>query len=248
MVTRLIGIDCATQAKNVGLACGLFKVGEVQIEEVLLGGKGISIVDTVAGWLSNTTNALIALDAPLGWPLALGAELHRHAAGEPIHIEPNQLFRRETDLFIKRMIGKQPLDVGADRIARTAQAALVLLDEIRKAMDRDIPLAWEPGETSSLLAIEVYPAATLIAHAMQVPGYKRVDGQEARKELVRKLGRRISLPDNISLLEENDDAIDAAVCVLAAADFLRAEVYAPTDLSLARIEGWIWVREGEGIR
>jgi predicted RNase H-like nuclease len=243
MVTKLIGIDCATQSKNVGLACGDFNEGKIQIEEVLLGGRGISIVDVIAGWLSNTPEALIALDAPLGWPQALGSALHRHAAGEPIHIEPNQLFRRETDLFIKRVIGKQPLDVGADRIARTAQAALVLLDDIRKVTGRAIPLAWEPGEATRLSAIEVYPAATLIAHDLQAPGYKRVDGQQARQELVHKLGEQISLPADISLLEENDDALDAALCVLAGADFLRCEVYEPNDLELARKEGWIWVRE-----
>ena len=81
-----------------------------------------------------------------------------------------------------------------------------------------------------------------------MPGYKRVDGQEARRKLLSKIRGQIGLPADTSLLEESDYAIDAAVCVLAGADFLRGEVYEPRDLLLARKEGWIWVREGEGIR
>jgi hypothetical protein len=123
----------------------------------------------------------------LGWPKALGEELHSHEAGESIRVEPNQLFRRETDLFIKREIGKQSLAVGADRIARTAHAALTLLDEIREVTGQPIPLSWKPGYASGLSAIEVYPAATLIVHDMHVSGYKRIDGQKARRKLVSKL-------------------------------------------------------------
>jgi len=243
MAITLIGIDCATQAKNVGLACGRFDDGIADIDDVILGGSDISIADTVAGWISSTPNALIAMDAPLGWPKALGTALHKHAAGEPIQVEPNQLFRRETDHFIKREIRKQPLDVGADRIARTAQAALILLDEIREVVGQSIPLAWEPGYASGLFAIEVYPAATLIAHDMHVPGYKRKDGQEVRRKLLIKLRQCIGLPADLSHMENSDDALDAAVCVLAGVDFLRGEVYEPRDFLLAKKEGWIWVKK-----
>jgi predicted RNase H-like nuclease len=242
MAVKLIGIDCAVQAKNAGLARGSFEGGSARIEEAILGGERTSIADAVAGWLSGAQHALIALDAPLGWPKALGAALHEHAAGDPMRVEPNQLFRRETDLFVKRQIGKQPLDVGADRIARTAQAALNLLDDIRELIGQAIPLAWKPGSASGVSAIEVYPAATLIAHDLQVRGYKRSDGQQARRELVRKLREHIGLPADVSLLEHSDDALDAAVCVLAGADFLRGEVYEPRDLELAKKEGWIWVQ------
>jgi hypothetical protein len=48
-------------------------------------------------------------------------------------------------------------------------------------------------------------------------------------------------------LESSDDALDAAICVLAGLDFLRGEVYKPKDFPLAKEEGWIWVREVEGI-
>jgi len=242
MAKTLIGIDCAVQAKNIGLALASFDGEGAKIDQVILGGGRISIADIIAGWLSDAQEALIALDAPLGWPKALGTALYTHAAGDPIRVEPNRLFRRETDLFVKRKIGKQPLDVGADRIARTAQSALNLLDEIRELTGQAIPLAWKPGGLSGVSAIEVYPAATLITHDLQVRGYKRADGQQARRELVNKLRGHISLPADVSILENSDDALDAAVCVLAGADFLRGEVYEPRDLELAKKEGWIWVQ------
>lgn len=243
MAVTIIGIDCATQAKNIGLARGTFENGKAQIDEVIIGARNISIVDPIADWISNSQNVLIAVDAPLGWPTALGKELQNHAAGNPVKVEPNYLFRRSTDRSIKREIGKQSLDVGADRIARTAHAALTLLGEIRLKTGEVIPLAWEPGLQTGIFTIEVYPAATLIQHNINVPGYKRKDGQDARRELLNKLGNRIELPRNTSLMEENDDALDAVICVLAGADFLRGDVYKPADLEIAKKEGWIWVRK-----
>jgi hypothetical protein len=127
MITTLIGIDCATQAKNIGLACGSFENGKAQINEVTIGSNDIDLVDTIVEWTKRCEFTLIALDAPLGWPITLGQELCNHMAGKPIQTEPNNLFRRKTDQVVKREIGKLPLDVGADRIARTAHAALSFL-------------------------------------------------------------------------------------------------------------------------
>ena len=42
---------------------------------------------------------------------------------------------------VRDRIGKQSLDVGADRIARTAHAALQLLHELRGRLGKPIPLA-----------------------------------------------------------------------------------------------------------
>jgi len=243
MATTLIGIDCAVQPQNIGLAWGIFDEGKTSLEQVLLGSQGVSIAEIVAGWLEGFRSALLALDAPLGWPETLGAALHDHQAGQPIRGDPNDLFRRETDLFVKHMTGKQPLDVGADRIARTAQAALKLLDEIRVLIGKPIPLAWQAGAPTEVQAIEVYPAATLIVHGMHLRGYKLKDGREARQQIINNLGSQIDLLADTALLEESADALDAALCLLAGVDFLRGQVYAPEDLTLARKEGWIWVRK-----
>ena len=243
MTTTLIGIDCATQVKHIGIALGFFKNGKAQVDEVINVPSRTSIVDTITKWISLTPATLFSIDAPLGWPKHLGEILHFHEAGQQIIIEPKQLFRRETDLFIKREIEKQPLDVGADKIARTAHATLRLLGEIRERIGEPIPLVWEPGILSGVYAIEVYPAATLKAYGIKDTGYKGIVGLDERKQMLKQLREYIELPFDISLMENNDDAFDAAICILAGADFLRGDVYEPTDLELAKKEGWIWVKK-----
>ncbi|MGH9459750.1 MAG: DUF429 domain-containing protein [Vicinamibacteria bacterium] len=141
--------------------------------------------------------------------------------------------------FIQRTLGKTPLDVGADRIARTAHAALRLLGEIRKELALPIPLAWSlPPQ--GVAAIEVYPAATLLAHAVRASGYKRSTQVEARQEILAALARTMAIRAQASLLETSADALDAVVCLLAAKDFLDGRAVGPTGRELAEIEGWIW--------
>jgi len=199
-------------------------------------------VDAIADWTTHTSCTLIALDAPLGWPTELGRTLCEHQAGAPIHCQANMMFRRETDRFVRKRVGKQPLDVGADRIARTARAALVLLDELRHRTGDAIPLAWNPGIGAGIHAIEVYPGALLAAYGVEATGYKQKSRHIARQAVLGLLQKHIILPHDIALIEDNDDALDAVLCVLAAADFLRGDAVEPTDLGIAKKEGWIWVR------
>ena len=144
MPTTIIGIDCATQPKNVGLALGHDHEGKTTIDKVFIGSMADSVVDTVAAWASPDAPTLLALDAPLGWPAGLGQNLQPHQAGATIHLDANSMFRRLTDKAVKQSTGKLPLDVGADRIARTALAALGLLQDLREATSQPIPLAWQP--------------------------------------------------------------------------------------------------------
>jgi hypothetical protein len=124
----LIGIDCATQDSRIGLARGSLVEDRVIVDEALVCGKERSATQHVAEWLADAGDrALLAIDAPLGWPAPLGASLVTHRAGDEISVAANQLFRRTTDRFIQERLGKTPLDVGADRIARTAHAALRML-------------------------------------------------------------------------------------------------------------------------
>lgn len=188
---------------------------------------------------------MLALDAPLGWPSALGNVLTEHNAGEPLDAEAGTLFRRYTDCVVRDYTRKQSLDVGADRIARTAHATLRLLDNLRRKTGQEIPLAWEPTFVSGICAIEVYPAATLRVHGLPDSGYKGRDGDQARRSILdRTESRGLRLPgDERRKCENCDDALDAVVCVLAGADFLHGNVIYPTDLQKAKKEGWIWVRD-----
>jgi predicted RNase H-like nuclease len=245
MITTLIGIDCATLEKKTGLAWGIYNGRSLRVESVTLGTAQTPVIETVLGWMDSAPNPesiLIAIDAPLGWPAQLGQKLHHHNAGDPIEIEPNKIFRRETDRFIKQKICKQPLDVGADRIARTAHKALEILGEIRTRAGVQLPLAWTPKKPHQPAAIEVYPAATLLAHGLEIKGYKGLQGSKVRAALLAELSNQVDLPVDHSLMVDKDDPFDAFVCLLAGADFLRDEVYMPRDLDLAKREGWIWVK------
>jgi len=105
--------------------------------------------------------------------------------------------------------------VDTDRIAHTAHPALSLLDEIRMETGEIIPLAWKLGRVTGICAIELYPAATLLAHNFNVPGYKRKDGNDARRVLLKNLKNFIELPVDVSLMEVNDDVIQLSVFWLA---------------------------------
>ena len=136
---------------------------------------------------------------------------------------------RATDDEIKVRLGKRPLDVGADRIARTAVAALALLSTLRRETGRSIPLAWAADEQATWRAIEVYPAATRIP--------TRAANQGGSLE---GLGVQLDCAAVGPEFLASKDAVDACVCVLAAADFLLGRAVAPSDIEMALVEGWIW--------
>ncbi len=237
----VIGIDCATNAKKFGIALADSDEGRCALVAVELGESQELLARKIASWLPSSGPALLALDAPLGWPASLGPALVQHVAGEPVRQNPNLLFRRGTDRFVKAEIGKQPLDVGADRIARTAVAALRLVADVRKLTGHPIPLAWSP-EIPGPAAIEVYPAATLTAHGLPASGYKKARDEEQRSAILQGLAERVEIqPDLRDLPRSNADALDAVVCVLAGSDFLRGRAFPPPNLAEAEREGWIWV-------
>jgi len=228
----LLGIDCSTDPQKTGLALGELQSGIAHIIRCTTGTKKNTPAMIAASWLRQYDKALIALDAPLGWPSALGKQLSDHKAGRVIKVEANKLFRRVTDVEIKKRLGKQPLDVGSNLIARTAVAALTLIDEIRQSTGRPIPLAWAPEEKEQWRVIEAYPAATRIAH-----GASDVGGS------LTGLGEFLDCSAVPSILKMSEDAIDAAVCTLAASDFLLGRAIAPLDEETAQVEGWIWAAE-----
>lgn len=241
MKTTIVGIDCATDVTKVGLALGELDGDKPKLWEVAVGHRGDNMSETIARWTRGIGGVLLAFDAPLGWPKAMGETLPSHEAGEPIELEPNDLFRRRTDRVVKELVGKQPQDVGADRIARTAHAALELLGELRHRTGFPIRLAWNPKPDQVISAIEVYPAATLHSRGMMSSGYKRKTDSNKRDDMLVELSEHIGLPPDLDDMVDTADAFDAALCVLAAADFLRGWCVPPEDKALARKEGWIWV-------
>src|SRR4030065_323869 len=80
----IVGVDCATVGDKVGIS--FVEIGHrgKRLVEVSLGRPESSPGDQIAKWLQGSKTALIALDAPLGWPLALSKQLTGHSAGSPV--------------------------------------------------------------------------------------------------------------------------------------------------------------------
>jgi hypothetical protein len=247
VTVQIVGIDCATVDAKIGIALGEAGPREVVVSEVRLCTAEEKAADLVTRWLREALQrrSLLAIDAPLGWPKNLLSALAGHRAGEAVSVEPNLMFRRATDRFVHDALGKTPLEIGADRIARTAHSALRLLADVGQRIGAQIPLAWDPSWTG-IAAIEVYPAATLLARKMMASGYKKRSNSGEREGLVRDLRAHMKLPESCQSMADSADALDAAICVLAGGDFVQGHVHPPLDHRLAEHEGWIWFRAGSG--
>jgi predicted nuclease with RNAse H fold len=240
----VIGLDAASERKNFGYAVGYLLEGCVRIEQAgCLASRSHRRDDTVASLaqllrsLPSDTQALIAVDAPLGWPTALSQNLGTHRAGEKLEASKNALFRRTTDTRLRER-GHQPLEIGADRIARAAVEALAVLSELRDQSELALPLAWNP-QFAGAAVIEVYPAATLRAHGLPNRSYKKIEQLNVRQEVALALDKQ--LLGIGKYIEAEIDAFDACLCLLSARDFIAGRCEPPIILSEAEREGWIWV-------
>jgi hypothetical protein len=240
----IIGIDCAADPRKTGIALGrVGPNGNPSVSQVASGLRKADLLATLLAWTQSVDRCLFALDAPLGWPDALRDGLPSHRAGAVLDGPADHLFMRATDHYIWRTVGKRPLEVGADRIARAAKAATGLLADLRDRLGHPIPLAWETPPPSAYSAIEVYPAATLAAYRIAPTPYKKRVQVEARRNLRGSIQPELlTLHVDVSLLDNSADALDACICVLAGADFLRGSCCQPSDRSVAVREGWIWTR------
>jgi predicted nuclease with RNAse H fold len=225
----IVGVDCAAQPENTGLARTTRDGETLIVHETCCASRRTSAASIVAGWIKKSDRALLALDAPLGWPAAFGHELTRHRAGAPLATAAHAMFRRMTDDEIHRRLGKRPLEVAADRIARATHAALRFLEDLRALVDAPIPLVWSADRAGAFGAIEVYPAATRIA--LGVPrGAGSLAGLESRLRITADIPR------------DSEHARDAIVCAITAVEFLADRTIAPTahQRPQAEHEGWIW--------
>ena len=247
---HVIGVDwAASDETKCGLALAELRDDDsIAILELLTGREAPErrSAPQIVAWLRRYPHALLAVDAPLGWPARLADGVAAHVAGEPLGLtsEASAFFTRATDRFIQRELRKSPLEVGADRIARTAFSALSLIRELREATRLPLRMAWEPDERGVL---EVYPAATLkvVAEGAKLPPYKKPEQRDARRAISALLADHLPLtePQRLRAIG-SDHLLDAVLCTLAGADFARGRAMPPpAELrELARREGWIWVR------
>jgi predicted RNase H-like nuclease len=241
---RVVGIDCATRDDRIGLAFGAVVDSKLRLQRIVHGERDRPAAEQVIAWIAEREDpVLLAVDSPLGWPQPLASLLATHQAGVEMPDTADRLFMRDTDRSVLQRLGKRPLAVGADRIARTAHATLRLIGEIGRGLSRPVPLAWDPESLTQTSVIEVYPAATLTACGWRASGYKKPGQCVERKEIVLALQTEAIVEADAENMEKNADALDAAICALAGADFLRGRSMAPQDRLRAKSEGWIWVRD-----
>ena len=118
--------------------------------------------------------------------------------------------------------------MGADRIARTAHAALKGLARLRARCEMAIPLAWTSGQADGVSAIKVYPAATLKVHGLPFAGYKDPhEGEGVRADILARLQGVEMSDDCHACALSNADGLDAVICALAAADFVSGKAMPP---------------------
>jgi len=249
----LIGIDCAVDPRRRGVARGRIEPDGAVAVDLAVRGDRADLPALVAEARAGGP-VLLALDAPLGWPAALGPTLASHRAGAPLSPSADDLFRRRTDRLVAARLRKTPLDVGADRIARTARAALGQLELIARALGHAaaIPLFWPAARPPALAAVEVYPAGLLVATGCPVrTGYKPAAARALREAILAHLRGELRLAGPVRKAAAADaDLLDAALCTLAAADVLAGRAVAPRgrqERALARREGWIWVRDAGAV-
>lgn len=147
MVDLLVGLDAAASIERCGYAFGRLTSNGICIDEArLLEGpcETSESFERLAQVIGRHESVVIAIDAPLGWPAVLGPTMSAHRAGQQLLPRRSALFRRRTDESVRRMTGKIPLDVGAEKIAHAAHQALDLLERLRILTSRPIPLARSP--------------------------------------------------------------------------------------------------------
>lgn len=239
---NLLGVDVATDPRRTGLAVGRLEEGCLLVDHL---APRSTVEELVARYRDLDPPVLVCLDAPLGWPAAVGAHLADHVAGQALPVTRDVLFWRETDRVVRRVTGKRPLSVAADLLAHTAHQALTLVAALR--LVRPTPVLLGPGSLETAGAIEVYPGAALAGLGVSTRGYKAAKGREPRARLLEALeptGLRLT-PDQRDIAVASADALDAALCLTIGVAFLQRRCVDwrdhEVDPRLVRKEGWMWV-------
>lgn len=241
---QIIGIDCAADPENIGVAYARHCRTQLEVQSVRFGATKKSgtrterlqrLADEISGEIDSNTLTLVAMDAPLGWPTEMGDILGRHSAGSscgfPADADADRFFRRQTDLFVECRTKKSPIEVGADRIARATHTSLRLLGMIRErhqCVMAHEPLTSTDSATPTVWVIEVYPAlAAPFFFKPVAPKDADVEKQRKKPEYwfwsnissavsARKKGKWAAIVDEFS--RQPNSGTDADAITISAAD------------------------------
>ena len=227
------GVDFAANPKDTWIAVGKTDAaGRLQITEI----RG-NISDGEMIVISRAGHRVFAIDAPFGWPDGFVSFVSDYHMGRtPGSVKRLDFRFRKTDKFIHETVGKWPLSASTDRLGIVAHRLTSILSEFT---DCDVPPFREAGRRT--MAIEVYPAATLLALGIDPTGYKKEPN--IRREVLRQLSAfGLDVPSDLATLcVDGDDALDAAICALTGHLHSLGETVGPPDGAVVRKEGWIFV-------
>lgn len=241
---RTLGIDLASQpADTAAVGVDWSRPGEPGVVALSESEPGPLDDEALLRLIDDRQWARIGIDVPLGWPLGMVELLDRWHAGEPIaapvdlRADGSPLLHRGTDRAVHRRIGKWPMAVGAEKLARVALRAFDLLSLSSREIDRS-------GLAGGV--IETYPKA-LVACWLGTSGDGTKGSAEHRAAVLdmieRALALRLESADRERIIGsgKRDHHFDALLCALAAraAAIGLTEPPGARELVAARLEGWI---------
>lgn len=237
---RLVaGIDLAADPRRTGLAVLREENHVVRIDDVHVGASDDDVLAAI------TPASKAGVDVPFGWPRRFVDLVAGHQAGDlepPAHTGPDwrrAVLYRETDLEVRKRVGKTPLSVAADKIAYPAIRWAAIAARLR---EQHIPTPLD----GSGVACEVYPGAALAAWGLGAQRYKKAAGALVRGQLVDALSARwpwLDWAGHQDVCAASDDALDAVIAAVVAREVLLGRAISPrAELAAAAAdEGWIWL-------
>jgi len=235
-----LGIDLASQPLHTA-ACSIeWSPGRARVAQISLNLTDTDLLDLIL----NADKA--GIDAPFGWPDEFVDAVSAHSALHPWpDVELPELRYRFTDR-VQIARARRPLSVSSDLIAVTAMRCARLLSAL-EARGRPV------DRSGAGKVVEVYPAAALTMWGFNPAGYKRAEGIEKRRLLVKELLNAttwLEMDDElVELLIRSDDCLDALVASLVARAAALDLTEAPPEPRLAQVqrEGWIHLPTNESL-
>lgn len=231
---KTLGIDLASQPARTA-ACMITWEGS----EAVVADPTLDLDDDVLLAMIATADK-VGIDAPFGWPEKFIETVVAHRQQEEWpSVDLSELRYRLTDRIVIESTRHRPLSVSSDLIGVTAMRCGRLLSALGATGER-------VDRSGGGKVVEVYPAAALVVWGFNPRGYKRVTGQEKRKQLLEEMQASTQewLRLNPSVIQKcslSDDCLDALIAALIARAAAVGATLRPTreQAAITDREGWI---------
>jgi predicted RNase H-like nuclease len=267
---KIIGFDCAAQMDKVGITYSEFTANKWKIEKILPKANYDKFLKKIEYFKEREEEVLLCFDTPLGYPQKMVAYLNKLTAGKAdlgnefnYDDHSREYFRRRTDILVKNELGITPLEIGADKLARSTLRTFEIINRINKILNGELSLAWDNKNLSQYSMIEVYPKATLVGlkkfAGYQFPvGRKKKPKQknymsfkkdiDAKKKVLKIILKECTNPEDIDIPEKIkpkfEHGFDSLICAFTGKKFIDGKLNSPSDFGLDNDmkEGWIWTK------